>query len=104
MPVFQITIVTTVLQWLDMYNPTFKSRNVSWSETWFILVQAALQYTRGLYTGKYHPPLGGGDISRCHLAEKIWKGEEKKEENVKEKLRKGEEKEKKWSQINNGEN
>jgi hypothetical protein len=34
----------------------------------------------------------GGDISRCHLGEKIWKGKEKKEENVKEKGRKEKEK------------
>jgi hypothetical protein len=31
-------------------------------------------------------------ISRCHLGEKIWKGEEKKGENVKGKGRKGKEK------------
>ncbi len=48
---------------------------------------------RGLYIGKYPPPPGGGgNISRCHLGEKIWKGEEKKGENIKEKGRKGKEK------------
>ncbi len=30
------------------------------------------------------PPWGGGNISQCHLGEKIGKGEEKKGENVKE--------------------
>jgi hypothetical protein len=39
------------------------------------------------------PPLGGGkNISRCNLVEKLWKGKEKKEENVTEKRRKGKEK------------
>ncbi len=37
-------------------------------------------------------PWGGGNISRGHLGEKIWKSEEKKGENVKEKRRKGKEK------------
>ncbi len=55
---------------------------------------------RGLYIGKYHPPLGGGkNISRCHLGEKIWKGEKKKGENVKEKGRKGEEKGRKEKEM-----
>jgi hypothetical protein len=31
------------------------------------------------------PPPGGKHIGRCHLGEKIWKGKEKKGENVKEK-------------------
>jgi hypothetical protein len=39
------------------------------------------------------PPGGGGNIGRCHLGEKICKGEEKKGENVKEKGRKRTEKE-----------
>jgi hypothetical protein len=47
----------------------------------------------GLYLGKYPPP--GGNIGRCHLGEKIWKGEGKKGENVKEKGRKRKEKERK---------
>ncbi len=38
------------------------------------------------------PPPGGGNISWCHLGEKIWKGQEKKAENVEEKGRKGKEK------------
>ncbi len=49
---------------------------------------------RGLYIGKYPPK--GGEYQRCHLGEKIWKGEEKKGGNVKKteergkKMRKGE--------------
>ncbi len=39
------------------------------------------------------PP--GGNVSWCHSGEKIWQGEEKKGENVKEKERKGKEKGKK---------
>jgi hypothetical protein len=42
-----------------------------------------------------HPPGGGGNIGRCQLGEKIWKGEEEKGENVKEKGRKRKEKERK---------
>jgi hypothetical protein len=38
-------------------------------------------------------------ISRCHLGEKILKGKEKKEENVKEKGRKRKENEKRGSKI-----
>ncbi len=41
---------------------------------------------------KIPSPWGGGNISRCHLGEKIWKVEEKKRENVKAKGRKGKEK------------
>ncbi len=53
-----------------------------------------LQY---IFSGVYilentPPPPGGKNISRCHLGEKILKGEEKKGENVKEKGRKGKEK------------
>jgi hypothetical protein len=45
----------------------------------------------GVYNGKYpHPPCEGG-FRRC---QKIWKGEEKKGENMKENGRKGKEKEK----------
>jgi hypothetical protein len=49
------------------------------------------QTSRGLYIGKYHLPPWGGGISADVIGEKIWKGEEKKEENVKEKGRKGKE-------------
>jgi hypothetical protein len=45
---------------------------------------------RGLYIGKSPP--WGKNISQCHLEDKIWKGEEKKGENIKEKGRKGKEK------------
>ncbi len=38
-----------------------------------------------------NPPGGGGNISQCHLGEKIWKEQEKKAENVEEKGRKGKE-------------
>jgi hypothetical protein len=41
------------------------------------------------------PLPGGGNIGRCHLGEKIWKGKEKKGENVKEKGRKRKEKKRK---------
>ncbi len=41
--------------------------------------------------------LGQENISRCHLWEKICKGQEKKAENVEEKGRKGEENEKRGS-------
>jgi hypothetical protein len=55
--------------------------------------------SRGLYIGKSPSPQGG-NISRCNLGEKIWKGGEKKGENIKEKGRKGERKrrkgERKW--------
>ncbi len=56
-----------------------------------------------IYTGKMQgsifwkipapPPGGGGNIGQSHLGEKIWKGKEKKGENVKEKGRKRKEKE-----------
>jgi hypothetical protein len=46
----------------------------------------------GVYILENTPPLGGGNIRRCHLGEKIWKGLEKKAENVEEKGRKGKEK------------
>jgi hypothetical protein len=42
---------------------------------------------------KIPPPRGGGDISRCHLDEKIGKGEERKRKKVGKKKRKWEVKE-----------
>jgi hypothetical protein len=45
----------------------------------------------GVYILENTSPLGG-NISRCHLGEKIWKGKEKKGENMKEKGGKGKEK------------
>jgi hypothetical protein len=48
----------------------------------------------GVYILENTPPPGGGNISRCHLGGKIWRGEEKKGENVKEKGRQGKENEK----------
>ncbi len=51
---------------------------------------------RGLFIGKYLPPRGGGgDISRCHLGEKIWKGKEKMRGKCKRKRKKGKRKRKK---------
>jgi hypothetical protein len=34
---------------------------------------------RGLYTGEYHSPPVGGNISRCHLGENMKRGREKGE-------------------------
>jgi hypothetical protein len=45
----------------------------------------------GVIYWKYFLP-GAGDISWCHLGEKIWRGEKKIGENVKEKGRKVKEK------------
>jgi hypothetical protein len=37
----------------------------------FIMIRIGAILPWGLYIGKYPPPLGGGNISRCHLGEKI---------------------------------
>jgi hypothetical protein len=51
----------------------------------------------GVYILETPPWPLGGDISQCHLGEKIGKVEEKKVENVKEKGRNGKENEKRGS-------
>jgi hypothetical protein len=45
--------------------------------------------SRGLYIGKYPPPLGEGDYQLMSFGGKNMKRREKKGENVKEKGRKG---------------
>jgi hypothetical protein len=47
---------------------------------------------RGLYIGKYPPPLGGGKYQPMSFGGKNMKSRREKEENVKEKERKGKEK------------
>ncbi len=58
-----------------------------------------------LYIGKYPPPPsgGGGGYQLMSFGGKIWKGEEKKGENVNEKGRKSNEKERKRKQKEKGE-
>ncbi len=63
----------------------------------------SLMNKQGSIYWKIPSPLGGGNISRCHLGEKIWKGEEKKGENVKEKGIKGKEKGRKGKKMRKGE-
>jgi hypothetical protein len=60
-------------------------------ENFYRQSELALKQGSTVYIGEYPPSSPRGNISRCHLGEKIWKGEEKKEENVKEKGRKGKE-------------
>ncbi len=60
----------------------------------------SIVHTRGQYIGKYLPLGGGKKYQPMSFAGKIWKGEEKKGENLTEKDRKGKEK---WRKGNENE-
>jgi hypothetical protein len=80
---FLFSFIRFSLRFLQLFKENFKNKilfkhisiEIGWKQ---------VDFKTGVYILENTPPPWGGNISRWHLGEKIWKGKEKKGENVKE--------------------